>query len=64
MEDLPYNAQQISKRGFKMSAKTVNHIDTLIALLPNLHKQATISLTLPVPTASVEHSFSQMPGLG
>ena len=34
--------------------------DTIIALLPNLHKLAVIYLSLPVPTASVERSFSQM----
>ena len=30
------------------------------ALLPNLHKLAVIFLSLPVATASVERSFSQM----
>ena len=34
--------------------------DTIIALLPNLHKLAVIFLSLPVATASVERSFSQM----
>ena len=33
--------------------------DTLIALLPNLHKLACC-LSLPIGTASVERSFSQM----
>lgn len=34
--------------------------DTIIALLPNLHKLAVIFLSLPVATASVERSFSHM----
>ena len=34
--------------------------DTLIALLPNLHKLACCCLSLPIGTASVEKSFSQM----
>ena len=29
-------------------------------MCPNLHKLANICLSLPVSTASVEHSFSQM----
>ena len=29
-------------------------------LFPNLHKKASIGLTIPVSTASVERSFSQM----
>ena len=34
--------------------------DTIIALLPNLHKLACYCLSLPISTASVERSFSQM----
>ena len=34
--------------------------DTLIALLPNLHKLTCCCLSLPIGTASVEISFSQM----
>ena len=34
--------------------------DTLIALLPNLHKLACCCLSLPIGTASVGRSFSQM----
>ena len=34
--------------------------DTLIALLPNLHKLACCCLSLHISTASVERSFSQM----
>ena len=34
--------------------------DTLIALLPSLHKLACCCLSLPIGTASVERSFSQM----
>ena len=34
--------------------------DTLLALLPNLHKLACCCLSLPIGTASVERSFSQM----
>ena len=32
----------------------------LVTMFPNLHKMASIGLTLPVSTASVERSFSQM----
>ena len=32
----------------------------LKAMFPNLHKMASIGLTVPVSTASVERSFSQM----
>ncbi len=32
----------------------------LKAMFPNLHKMASIGLTIPVSTASVERSFSQM----
>ena len=34
--------------------------DMLKAMFPNLHKMASIGLTIPVSTASVERSFSQM----
>ena len=34
--------------------------DTLIALLPNLHKLACCCLSFPIGTTSVERSFSQM----
>ena len=32
----------------------------LATMLPNLHKLASIGLTIPASTASVERSFSQM----
>ena len=32
----------------------------LVTMFPNLHKLASIALTIPVSTASVERSFSQM----
>ena len=32
----------------------------LITMFPNLHKLATVCVTIPVSTASVERSFSQM----
>ena len=34
--------------------------DMLTTMFPNLHTIATISLSIPVATASVERSFSQM----
>ncbi|XP_065892412.1 zinc finger MYM-type protein 1-like [Dysidea avara] len=34
--------------------------DMLITMFPNLHKLATVCVTIPVSTASVERSFSQM----
>ena len=34
--------------------------DMLKAMFPNLHKMASIGLTIPVSTASVERSFLQM----
>ena len=34
--------------------------DMLIALFPNLHKLATICLSIPISTASAERSFSDM----
>ena len=34
--------------------------DLLIALFPNLHKLATICLSIPIYTASAEQSFSDM----
>ena len=34
--------------------------DALITLLPNLHKLACCCLSLPIGTASVERSFSQV----
>ena len=34
--------------------------DMLLALFPHLHKLATMSLTIPVSTASAEQSFSDM----
>ena len=34
--------------------------EMLATMLPNLHKLASIGLTIPVSTASVERSFSQM----
>ena len=34
--------------------------DMLITMFPNLHTLATVCVTIPVSTASVERSFSQM----
>ena len=43
---------------FQLKELVTNNM--LIAMFPNLNKIATISLSIPVSTASVERSFSQM----
>ena len=48
------------KHDMKAQLKELATNDTITALLPNLHKLAVIFLSLPVATASVERSFSQM----
>ena len=44
----------------KSQLKELISNETMIALLPNLHKLDAFCLTLPVSTASVERSFSHM----
>ena len=41
-----------------MQLKELLTSDMLIALFPNLHKLATICLSIPISTASAEQSFS------
>ena len=43
-----------------MKLKELITNDMLIALFPNLHKLATICLSIPISTASGERSFSDM----
>ena len=43
-----------------MQLKELLTNDMLIALFPSLHKLATICLSIPISTASVERSFSDM----
>ena len=49
-----------SKDNISMQLKELLTNDMLIALFPNLHKLATICLSLPISTASVVRSFSDM----
>ena len=48
------------KDNLKTQLQELATIYTLITLLPNLHKLACCYLSLPIGTASVERSFSQM----
>ena len=48
------------KDDISMQLKKLLTNDMLIALFPNLHTLATICLSIPIPTASVEQSFSDM----
>ena len=43
-----------------MQLKELRTNDMLIALFPSLHKLATICLSIPISTSSVERSFSDM----
>ena len=43
-----------------MQLKELLTNDMLIALFPNLHKLATICLSIPISPASAERSFSDM----
>ena len=47
-----------SKDDIAMQLKELLPNDMLIALFPNLHKLATICLSIPISTASAEQSFS------
>ena len=49
-----------TKNDISMQLKELLTNDMLIALFPNLHKLATICLSIPVSTASVEQSFSDI----
>ena len=48
------------KGDISMQLKELLTNDMLIALFPNLHKLATICLSIPISTASEERSFSDM----
>ena len=48
------------KDNMKLQLKELVTNETLIAWFPNLNTLATVSLSIPVSTASVERSFSQM----
>ena len=48
------------KDDISMQLKELLTNDKLIALFPNLHKLATICLSIPISTASAEQSFSDM----
>ena len=48
------------KDDISMQLKELLTNDMLIALFPNLHKLATICLSIPISTASAERSFSDM----
>ena len=45
------------KDDISMELKELLTNDMLITLLPNLHKLATICLSIPISTASVEQKF-------
>ena len=49
-----------AKEDLQHQLKEIITNKTLATLLPNLHKVATICLAIPVGTASVERTFSQM----
>ena len=48
------------KDDISMQLKELLTNDLLIALFPNLHKLATICLSIPISTASAKQSFSDM----
>ena len=48
------------KDDISMQLKELLTNDMLIAIFPNLHKLATICLSIPISTASAEQSFSDM----
>ena len=48
------------KDDISMQLKELHTKDMLIALFPDLHKLATICLSIPIFTASAEQSFSDM----
>ena len=50
----------LPKDDISMQLKELLTNDMLIALFPNLHKLATICLSIPISTASAEQSFSDM----
>ena len=48
------------KHNMKLQLKEVTLNDMMKTMFPNLHTITSISLSIPVTTASVEGSFSQM----
>ena len=50
----------LQPKDISMHLKELLTNDMLIALFPNLHKLATIYLSIPISIASAEQSFSDM----
>ena len=48
------------KESMQLQLKELVTNETLVSMFPNLNTLANISLSIPVSTASVERSFSQM----
>ena len=57
---LPDLLENVSSTSVQIQLQELTTNDTLIALLPNLHKLACCCLSLSIGTASVERSFSLM----
>ena len=49
-----------TQRKYEVQLTDIVSIDMLTTMFPNLHTIATISLSIPVATASLKRSFSQM----
>ena len=60
MENVPSVVSEQSKNDVKTQLKELASNDTFKTLFPNLNKIGAICLSIPVMTASVERSFSQM----
>ena len=59
-KELNFEMAAIVSSDLSMQLKELLTNDMLISLFPNLHKLATICLSIPISTASVEQSFSDM----